>query len=263
MRTISMAAGMLLDVDPIAAVGVVAGAGFDAMGVRFLPPGPDDTTVRRLRERLDDAGVSLLDIEYARLTRDDRYGQWHRRLLEIGSALEARHVIVVSLDPDGERAAEHFAALCDLARSLGSVRPALEFMRFTTVRSLADAIAVVQRAGRLDAGVLVDALHLARGGEHPSALAGVDPALLHYLQMCDAPATPPGSTDESLSHEARRARLLPGDGELPLAELLAAAPPDVPLSVETLSDELMQRLPPPDRAAASLRAMRRVLCTRV
>ena len=77
-------------------------------------------------------------------------------------------------------------------------------------------------------------------------LAGLDPALLSYLQICDAPLSPPRglrATDplprgqhadagDDAVLEARARRLLPGEGELPLAEMLRALPSGLPVSVE-------------------------------
>lgn len=262
-RLLSWAAGMALDVPPVAAAAAAAAAGFGAIGVRFAAPGPSEADVAALRRRVDDLGIAVLDVEYGNLTADDHAAGWHRRLVEIAAALDAGHVLVISSDPDRDRAAERLAALADHATAAGGPPLALEFMRFTEVRRLSDALDVLARsglpAGR--AGVLVDALHLARGGDDPGALAAADPALLPYLQVCDAPADPPGDGDDdrALGHEARHTRLLPGDGALPLTALLAAAPPHVPLSVEVLSDDLRTRLPPRERAQVCLDATRRLL----
>ena len=60
----------------------------------------------------------------------------------------------------------------------------------------------------------------------------IRPSLLPYLQIADAPARPPDPAH--LREEALHGRLLPGEGDLPLAETLAAVP-SVPLSVELRS----------------------------
>lgn len=261
-RLLSFAAGMALDVPPEEAVAAAATAGYGALGLRFAAPGPDDAALVALRDRIDDSGLRVLDVEYVNLTADDAAREWHLRLLEIGAALGAAHLITISTDPDQARTAARFAALCEAADGVGGPRPALEFMRFTQVRTLADALAVLDRAGTgADrAGILVDALHLARGGTPPEAVGDVDPALLPYLQICDAPATLPDPDDErALGHEARHARLLPGEGDLPLAGLLHAMPADAPVSVEVLSDALRNALPAPERATAALAATLRVL----
>ena len=61
----------------------------------------------------------------------------------------------------------------------------------------------------------------------------MSPALFDYVQPCDARATRPSDADIPL--EARSGRLYPGDGELPLRELLAALPAGIPLSLEAPS----------------------------
>jgi hypothetical protein len=91
--------------------------------------------------------------------------------------------------------------------------------------------------------VLVDMLHLARSGGRPEDLSGVDPDALPYTQLCDAPAAPPGDDPGLLIAEALQGRLLPGDGALPIREILASLPAGRPLSCEILSSDLNQRFP--------------------
>jgi hypothetical protein len=64
-------------------------------------------------------------------------------------------------------------------------------------------------------------------------VAQIDPSLIRYAQICDAGRDMPGPGDTpALIREARTGRLLPGEGVLPLAELVAALPDGVPLAVE-------------------------------
>ena len=106
---------------------------------------------------------------------------------------------------------------------------ALEFMRWSPVATIDDALAFVAAADRANAGICVDTLHLSRSGGQPEQLAGL-PRSGSFVQLCDAPAAAPPA--ESLKAEARSDRLLPGEGELWLDRLLAAIPPDMPISVE-------------------------------
>jgi sugar phosphate isomerase/epimerase len=71
--------------------------------------------------------------------------------------------------------------------------------------------------------------------------------LFHYAQVCDAGPDMPAPTDTpALIREARTGRLLPGEGVLPVADIVKALPADLPLAIEA-----------PCRATAGLPAIER------
>src|SRR5207253_7712709 len=73
--------------------------------------------------------------------------------------------------------------------------------------------------------------------------------------ICDASADMPGPTDTpALIREARTGRLLPGEGVLPLAELVAALPAGAPLAIEAPCGATAD-LPAPDRAKRAFPAL--------
>ncbi len=75
------------------------------------------------------------------------------------------------------------------ARDAG-VRPVIEFTAYRPVRRLADAVGIAQRSG--GGRILLDSLHIQRCGVTLAELAAVrPPALLSYLQLCDAPLRQP------------------------------------------------------------------------
>lgn len=241
----SLAGGSLLDVSPADAVEVAAEAGFDALGLRITGTEVDGPAVREAEKRRAQLGLTVLDVEFARLTPDGRHDDGNRRLIELAAFVGADHLLTVSLDDDEARCAASFAALAEQAEGTGT-RLALEFMRFSGVPSLAAARRIIERSGRNDVTVLVDTLHLARAGETAADVAATPPRLLRYAQLCDAPAQ--GSDDlAELGHEARHTRLLPGHGGLPLRDVLAALPDGIDLSIEVLADELAA-LPAAERA---------------
>jgi sugar phosphate isomerase/epimerase len=94
----------------------------------------------------------------------------------------------------------------------------------------------VSEVGDPDAGVLIDALHLARTGGVPADVAALPPNLVRSVQLCDGPAASPRTVGEIVA-EARGKRLPPGAGELPLSDLLQAVPNDVALSIEAPMDD--------------------------
>jgi sugar phosphate isomerase/epimerase len=105
-------------------------------------------------------------------------------------------------------------------------------MIFSSVRTLADAQRVLNRAAHPAGAILVDALHLQRSGGTPADVSAVAPEQLPYVQLCDGPFQPILPDSAVAQAEARTGRLFPGDGELPLAELLRVLPAGASLAVE-------------------------------
>ena len=195
--------------------------------------------------RLADTGVSVLDTEFLRFEPEYPVAI-PEGFLEVSARLGAQNVLVMSAEPEEARTIERFCDLCDRAARYG-LSVCLEFVIYTGVRTLAKAAHVVAQAKRSNASVLVDALHFSRSGGIPAHIARVDPSLFRYAQICDASADMPGPGDTpALIREARTGRLLPGEGVLPLAELVAALPDTAPLAVEA-----------PCRATADLPAIER------
>src|SRR5262249_53147747 len=72
-------------------------------------------------------------------------------------------------------------------------------------------------------------MHFVRAGGKPSDLAALDSDRIGYVQLSDTTLRP--RTDNYLQ-EATFERLVPGEGELPLAEILSAVPSDVVIGLE-------------------------------
>jgi sugar phosphate isomerase/epimerase len=240
----------ILDVSPPELVTIAREAGFDSVSPRVAASTPGEEPwpmtagspmLEETVRRLDDTGIRVLAVEVVRIDPDTRREDYERAL-ESGAKLGARYVTVNSYDPDIERASETFAALTADARPYG-LRPLIEPIVYTQVSNLDEALYIAERSG--GGGILLDTLHFQRYGGRLEQLRSVDPQLLSYVQLCDAPLMPPSglprphrlprgqSTDGTdLQLESRAMRLLPGDGELPLADFLAALPEAIPVSVE-------------------------------
>jgi sugar phosphate isomerase/epimerase len=227
----------LLGVSPPDLVTVAASAGFDSVGLRISPAtdderpwpvSPGSPMLAETIRRCADTGIRVLDAEAVRLgALPVDYGP----ALESAAALGARYVNAICDDPDPSRLSDSFAALTAAAAPYG-IRAVVEFMAYRSVRTLAAAVAIARRSG--GGGVLLDALHVQRCGVRLADLPLLDPELISYVQLCDAPLAAPGAGPASADamHEARAARLLPGEGQLPLRELLAALPDGIPVAVE-------------------------------
>jgi sugar phosphate isomerase/epimerase len=269
-REISLAHLTVLDTTPPELVTVAAAAGFRHVGIRLtatpsvgVPPYDilsDGPLLRETLARLADTGVAVLDTEFLRFEPDRPVGI-PEGFLEVSARLGARNVLVMSAEPDEARTLDRFCDLCDRAAPYG-LAACLEFAIYTGVRTLAHAAHVVAKSGRPNASVLIDALHFSRSGGRPAHVASIDASRFRYAQLCDAVAEMPGPGDTArLIAEARTGRLLPGDGALPLGELVAALPPALPLAVEAPCRDLAGR-PALERARRAHRAMAALLGAR-
>jgi sugar phosphate isomerase/epimerase len=238
-RLLSISHLTALDATPPELVSAAASAGFDAVGIRVWPAAVepaypmlgDTPMMRETLSRLADTGVLVLDVEVLRLRPDSRHDD-ALRILDAGARLGARGVLVICNDPDVARLVERFGAVCAAAAERG-MRACLEFMIFSSVKTLTDAIRVLDRTAHPAAAILVDALHMQRAGVTPADVAALPPDLLPYAQLCDGPFEPVLPPEEVALTEARTGRLFPGDGEIPLRELVDALPPDAALAVES------------------------------
>lgn len=128
-----------------------------------------------------------------------------------------------------------FGRACERAASEG-IRLAIEFLPGTGIPDLATALAVVGDAGAANGSVLLDTWHFTRGGGTLADLDGDAVALVGGLQVSDR-----SPEQDHEPYVPRRGRKLPGDGALPLAEMIArvrAAHPALPVGAEVLSDEV-------------------------
>ena len=252
---------------PVEHVEAAAASGFRAAGVRVLPPSHlsdaesvvgDPQAIRRLRSVCRSLDVTPLDAEVMSLdagtSRDDIVA-----MVSTAEALGFRYVQTVVEDTDLSRAADKLVMLADEARDAG-LGVALEFMAFRPLNSLEASLSLIEQSGSDNTAVLVDALHLARSGGTPEAVAAVPAGRIAVAQLCDAAIEAPAGGE--LATEARHGRLHPGEGELWLDDLLDVLPDGLPLSVEVPHPSFTD-LTYTERARAAKAALARFLHNRL
>lgn len=242
-RILSLATGTLPDISPPEVVRAAAAAGFTHCGIWFDPDEWTGETTRAVRSALEETGLKLLDLEVIWIN-PGMHDPNHDRAIATAGELGAQNVLVVSSEPDTEKAKLRFERICALCGEAG-VNAALEFLPITEVRSLHDALDLLRSVDHPAGKLLVDPLHLARSGGHPIDLHELPEFLFSYAQFCDAPAVNPDMSYDAILAEAVDGRLQPGEGELPLTELLAALPEDLPLALEVRSKALRDQYPDP------------------
>jgi sugar phosphate isomerase/epimerase len=132
----------------------------------------------------------------------------------------------------------------------------LEFIPASGIPDLATALAIVTGTGATNAGVLVDTWHLSRSGGTVADLLAAPAGTLTAIQLSDRRTTASEGTYVPMSD-----RLLPGEGDLPLAaivEAIRANTTDPIVSIEVFSS-VLAALPPSEAASRAGDAIREVL----
>jgi len=176
--------------------------------------------------------------------------------LEIMAELGTRRVNTVSLDPDLDRSIAQFGLLAEAAAGLG-METTLEPSPGLTIATLPAAVDAVRQVGRPDFRLLIDVMHVIRSGSGPADLAALEPDLVGHVQLSDAPLVP---VIPDYGQEAMFERMVPGTGELPLSEVLAALPRDVVIGLEVpLRSQALAYVGPHQRLGRCVEAARELL----
>ncbi|MCB2051160.1 MAG: sugar phosphate isomerase/epimerase [Novosphingobium sp.] len=142
---------------------------------------------------------------------------------EIGAALGANAAVAVPFFDEGSIPAdeiiEKFGQFCDVSAQYG-IEIHIEFIPFWGVRDLPAAWEIVSAANRSNSGIMVDTWHLQKGSPDVAR----DMALLHeipgkwlkHIQLADADRA---AYADTLAGDVMF-RKFPGEGELPVAEIL-------------------------------------------
>ena len=242
-RLLSLAAGVQLDVAPADMVSVAAQAGWPAVGIWFDGKTWTDDIAHDIRRRLDDTGVIALDVEPIIPSIDgDDYAE---KLIDAAAIIGARYILFTSRLKDQQQTTDRFREVCAMAAPAG-ITVVCEFLPIFPLNTLNMAVEIVDQSQASNAGVLIDNLHLSRSGATVDDVRAQPKSLFPYLQICDAPSVRP--TDfGGLLDEALNTRLCPGEGALPIIDLLEAVP-DVALSFEVRSQFLRDMNDPVARA---------------
>lgn len=244
-----------LDAAPADTVDAAAAAGFGSVGIRITGRRiHDDYTrvignpaaIRDIKDRLAGGGVRLSNISAYHVFPDVTPDHLER-VVDTAAELGAGIIVANSYNPDEGRFLELYARYCELAAAHG-IRVAIEFMRYSAIKTIGDVSRVVSASGQPNAGYLIDPLHLERSGGTAADIAAVDPARIIFVQLCDATRTSGEPTIDELRTEARTGRLFPGDGDLPLHDFLDAIPPGTEVELEVPRPE-NAGLPLAERAA--------------
>jgi sugar phosphate isomerase/epimerase len=205
-------------------------------------------TLGEIAELLDRYGLRHLELEFLShwfLDAGDERRRASDRLRALlwraAAALPAHHVKVGNIfgtPCELDTLIERFSELCADAAEHHDARVVYEFMPpDVNVHDLATALAVVEGADAPNGALAIDTWHMAKLGIAPDDLRTVPARHLGWIELSDGQWEDlPDPVDETINH-----RELPGEGEFPIREYVAAARGagyGGPWGVEVLSERL-------------------------
>ncbi len=160
-------------------------------------------------------------------------------MFAIADAVGARSINAVDIFGGSwtlESAAEAFAGLCRRASEHGLLVQ-LEFLPWSKIPDLRAAWEVVRGAGQANGGITIDSWHYFRSVPDGALLETIPGERIIGVQLSDGPASPEADLVDATLHE----RLVPGEGEMDLASLVAGlrrTGTEAPFGIEVFSDRL-------------------------
>lgn len=202
--------------------------GLPLLPLDYAPFSLKDAKLRRdMRAAMRDRGVRI-SLGDGFLVTADAEAHAFADDLDVLAELDAARMNVVSLDPDLGRTFDQFAILTELAAQRG-IQTVVEPVPGLTVGDLSTALAAVRHVARSEFRLLIDTMHLVRSGSSAADVAAVDSDRIGYAQLNDTTLRP---RMDNYMEEAMFERMVPGEGELPLGDIVCALPPGIVIEIE-------------------------------
>ena len=187
----------------------------------------DDKALQRaVGEALKERGVAIGLVEGVTIMPENRADD-HAVNLDMLAGLGAKAICTVSIDRDLPRTLTQFNRLSEMAAERG--------MFVTTevgamaMKDLPTTLEAIRQIAHPAFKLLIDTMHFFRTGSTVADLAALPPELIGHVQLCDVPMP---AVIEKYMYEAMNERRAPGDGDLPLADVLRHVPEHVVIGIE-------------------------------
>jgi sugar phosphate isomerase/epimerase len=235
LNKIVIAPTTLQDTAPLDYIDATIAAGYDGIGLRvhrspglpFHPVVGDAALIREMRARLD--GFEVFDL-YSFYLQPDTDPSTFAPAMELGASFGAKYATVMGADENWPRTVENFMKTCDVAKQF-DLTCSLEFAVIRPLATLPQTVRLIEEAKR-HAVICIDPLHLARSGGAPADVKALPTKYFPYAQISDGILDPGEPNPALFGKLGLGTRAMPGEGKLPLRDVIAALPQGIPLSVE-------------------------------
>lgn len=210
---------------------VAAKAGYDAVSLRTIPLGlsgekpynlsQNPQLLRETKRALAETGILYTDTEIARIA-DGVDVKTYEPALATAAEMGVTHILTNIWTHDRGHYTEQFIELCELAGQYGQ-DVNVEFVTWASVSNLTQTKELLLTSEQKNVGIVVDTLHFYRSHVGLGELKDCPKEWFHYAHLCDCEEDIP-TTSEALIHTGRSERLYPGEGFIPIKQILSHIP---------------------------------------
>lgn len=236
MRKWSLGQLTVIGTRPWELVEIAARAGYDAVdplvglaefpGLPVVPLKKGDADTVKFAEALKANGIAF-NVADAFLINEQTDREAMHRMVDLCGELGAKTVNAILFDEDRGRGLANLVALDAMAAAAG-MKVIIEFLALSQLATGRQALDLIAETGSDNIGLMVDALHLSYTGGTPADMGGFGNAIMG-AQLCDAPLN---LSFEEYYRVAIEERLVPGEGDLPMAAFMAALPAGLTCAIE-------------------------------
>lgn len=263
MLTYSLAHATTLGCTPPELIFVASRAGYDYASLRIIPLGlpgepnynlaTNPQMLRWTKAAIEDTGTPVNDIELCRIV-PGMNPMDLKPSFEVGAELGTSNVISSIWSPDRAYSIDMFEQVCELAAKY-SLTVNLEFPCIAEVRTLDEAVSVLDSIESTNVGLFLDMYHVHRAATKLSDLDTLPRKWFKFCHLSDAPERIP-ETFEELRDEVREGRLYLGEGVIDVAGIMSHVP-EMTCSIEIPNRKRLDQYGSMEHAARALEHTKR------
>ena len=229
-------------------VEAAARAGFKGFGIKEADIAHilERRNLKEMKKILDGSGIKYVELEFITdwfLDGEKRKksDQTKQMLFEAAEALEARHIKVGDFDMHSvpmPRLIESFSALCEEAGNYGT-RILFELIVDAMIRTLPEALEMVEGAGAENGGIMIDLWHVVKLGIPYEEVARIPPRYLLGIELNDGTMECPWDLHEDTVNHRKYC----GEGEFDVkgfVDCMMKAGYRGPWGIEVLSEDIRE-----------------------
>jgi sugar phosphate isomerase/epimerase len=228
----------LPEVAPLEYIDAAIHAGYDAVGLRphkspglpFHPVVGNASLIAEIKAMLKDANMPVFDAFSCYVEPETKMSHFTASLA-LSAELGGKYIVTIGNDTNYARMRDNFGLFCDEAARFNLI-PTIEFVPPRPLCTMTMAVRMIKESRRGTGAICLDPMHFMRVGGSGAEIRSYGAKYFPYTQLNDGVLFPGEPNPAHFRKMRQGKRKMPGEGDVPLYELLNALPANLPLSIE-------------------------------